>query len=245
MIWEPTKTLISRAKYGSFTGKTCRKWSRSSLKHSSLQNPNRWEKYYCVRRLVLFWSLFSMTHSLCLFLPERQSEHEKHTKGEIKRKEFCSCLGKNKNTQWFAVQMSFWQTMGFQCSSRECKNQTRKREEPASLQGVFEADNEIHRGCEQLAGHDPRNQQNVQRNIGPEHQRVQEDSLETKFWTDSDEAFAITLLVNNLEGWREKHRDPLHCTAKTRFTKTNPSNGKKRATHTWTNEGVQYYNDTL
>ena len=69
--------------------------------------------------------------------------------------------------------------------------------------------------------------------------------LKTKCWTDSDEAFAITLLVNNLEVWREKHKDPLHRTAKTRFTKTDPNNVKKRTTHTWTNEGVQYYNDTL
>ena len=74
---------------------------------------------------------------------------------------------------------------------------------------------------------------------------LEEILLKTKCWTDSDKAFAITLLVNNLEVWREKHRDPLHRTAKTRFTKTDPSNGKKRATHTWTNEGVQYYNDTL
>jgi len=70
--------------------------------------------------------------------------------------------------------------------------------------------------------------------------------LAKKCWTDSDEAFAITILANNLEVWIEKLGNQTTRLACTRFTKVVISAGhKKRSTHKWTNEGIRYYNKML
>ena len=67
-----------------------------------------------------------------------------------------------------------------------------------------------------------------------------------KNWTDSDEAFAVTILANNIDVWKEKLNNTQEPTAKQKYTKViTTSSSKKRKCHKWTNEGIEYYNERL
>ena len=70
--------------------------------------------------------------------------------------------------------------------------------------------------------------------------------LSMKSWTDSDEAFAVTILANNIDIWKAKINMSEEETAKPRCTKVITTNSsRKRKCHKWTNEGIDYYNKRL
>ena len=78
---------------------------------------------------------------------------------------------------------------------------------------------------------------------------IKHEILGTKCWTDSDEAFAVTLLANNLKFWIARHNNEdgqveKACQKFTNVTKSGTS-GQPKTACGWSPQGVMYYNNRI